>query len=76
MSPSLFDEVPQLCEDLNYEIARHNLEYADNYRAAIKGNHESEQDYNAVIKRGCCGRFDTTTVINGITYMIGCNYGH
>lgn len=76
MSPSLFEQIPQLREDLNYEIARHNLDYADNFRAAIRGNHESEDAYYALAKRGCCGRFDTTTVINGITYMIGCNYGH
>jgi hypothetical protein len=72
----IFNTVPETLEDLEYQIARYDLEYVDNYRVAIKGDKESENAYKESIKRGCCGRFDTTTKIKGVEYRIGCNYGH
>lgn len=76
MSNDLFEKVPQLMEDLRYEIGRNDLDYADNFRVAIKGNDESERAYEVLSERGCCGRFDTTTKVDGVVYLIGCNYGH
>jgi hypothetical protein len=76
MSKDLFQEIPQLLEDLRYEIGRNDLDYADNFRAAIKGDFESEEAYNAIAAKGCCGNFNSTTKIDGVVYLIGCNYGH
>lgn len=76
MTRNLLEEIPQLREDLSYEIARHDLDCADNYRAAIKGDDASEEDYNKVRAKGCCGSFDTTTKVEGVEYLIGCNFGH
>jgi len=66
----------QAMRDLDYEIARHGLEYADNYRACRLDDAEGLAAYNRQAARGCCGAFDTTTKIDGNKWAIGCNYGH
>lgn len=66
----------QIWEDLEYEIARNNLEYADNYRAY---NFDTGKGFKAYVKatnKGCCGFFESATKLNGEKWVIGCNYGH
>jgi len=72
----LFEQVPELLEDLYYNIARYDLEYADNFRVCVVGDEVQESMYNKAIEKGCCGQFDTYTTIQGVKYRIGCNYGH
>lgn len=62
--------------DLEYEIARNGLDYADNYRVARMNNPAEMLEYARIRKTGCCGDFDTTTMIHGVKWAIGCNYGH
>lgn len=73
MTPELLEV---LKEELKYQIARHDLEYADNVRYARCDNAEQMAEYNRKIERGCCGRFDHKFKYQGVEYTVGCNYGH
>lgn len=66
----------QVIQDLEYEIARNELECTDNFRFARFGNSEEENAYDKQKTKGCCGFFDVTTKVDGVKWMIGCNYGH
>lgn len=66
----------QVMQDLEYEIARNELECVDNFRFARFGNDQEEEAYDKQRARGCCGEFDVTTKVDGVKWMIGCNYGH
>ena len=59
-----------------YEIGRDDLEYADNFRVARKDSPKQMEDYNKRVQRGCCGYMDTHIKIDGVKFIIGCNYGH
>jgi hypothetical protein len=49
----------------------------DNLRIALKGNLDSEEEYNNLRESGCCGRADhLLTVKSGRKYLVGYNYGH
>ncbi|KZX57770.1 hypothetical protein A3709_19295 [Halioglobus sp. HI00S01] len=75
-SDQLTADEKQALEDIQYEIDRHDLEYADNFRWYQEGDEEGEIAYNEAAESGCCGSFNTTTMINGQKWFIGCNYGH
>lgn len=63
--------------ELQYEIARHELEYADNYRAYRVRDNFLFDDWSTAYHQGCCGSFDTViTLKNGEKWIVGCNYGH
>jgi len=51
-------------------------EYADNFRHAIVGNVEQEQEYKRIYDGGCCGACDVLLEVDGETLMYGFNYGH
>ncbi|ATN92798.1 hypothetical protein QGX11_gp035 [Pseudomonas phage PPSC2] len=72
----LFEKYPEALEELNYQIARNNLDCADNYRIAIVGNDEQMADYEDKRAHGCCGDFDIRVTIGENKFDIGCNYGH
>jgi hypothetical protein len=61
---------------LFYEIGRNDLEYADNLRIARRDDQRQFESYLKKQKEGCCGSFDTCVSIDGIEWLIGCNYGH
>jgi hypothetical protein len=73
-----FERVPaDVWEDLLYEINKHNLEYADNYRAYNWTTGVHKKPYTKALESGCCGQFDTWTKDReGNIWRIGCNYGH
>lgn len=63
----------ELLEELDYEVGRNGLEYADTYRATPidQGYAEHAQ------KVGCCGVYETHHKCrSGNMYYLGCNYGH
>lgn len=72
----IFKQYPKALEELHYQIARNDLEYADNFRVAVVGNHDQMDYYEDKRARGCCGLFDIRVTIDGIKFDIGCNYGH
>ena len=66
----------QVMIDIDYEVGRNQLEYADNYRAyRLKdGLGQLEFDHNK--RNGCCGEFESSTIVDGDQWIIGCNHGH
>lgn len=64
-------------ECIEYEVGRHGLEYADNYRAWRLSDNTGKADYIRAVKRGCCGFFDVVVITaKREKWLIGCNYGH
>ena len=63
--------------ELDYEIARADLDYHDNYRGyRFKDNYLFEE-YKRRAESGCCGVFETQVILeNGDKWIVGCNYGH
>jgi hypothetical protein len=52
-------------------------DYVDNFRWAVLGDLRQMEVYNAARANGCCGSFDgQVTAPDGLTYVVGCNYGH
>jgi hypothetical protein len=72
----IFKLYPKALEELQYQIARNDLEYADNLRVAVVGDHAQMDYYEDKRARGCCGTFDIRVTIDGKKFDIGCNYGH
>jgi len=72
----IFKMYPKAYEELQYQIARNDLEYADNLRVAVVGDHDQMDYYEDKRARGCCGSFDIRVTIDGVKFDIGCNYGH
>lgn len=62
--------------ELFYQIGKEGLEYVDNIRVALANDTIEFKEYDKKASQGCCGSFDTTVIINGDVYMIGCNHGH
>jgi len=72
-----FSDVPhQVWEDLVYEIGRNQLDYADNYRAYRWNDEFLKAEYIKATNSGCCGVFESSTIVNGDKWIIGCNHGH
>ena len=70
-------EIPeQVWKDLQYEIAKNDLEYADNYRAYRYKDKLFYDEYCYWDDRGCCGVFRSHTIVDGDKWIIACNYGH
>lgn len=79
----MFDNMQELMkrnrkvvEALQYAIDREDLECADNYRIAKRDDSWQRVAYDEAISFGCCGSFDTVVVVDGVEWMVGCNYGH
>lgn len=72
------ENVPEeVWENLEYEIARAELEYSDNLRAYRCFDLLYFEDFMKAEKGGCCGVFETSTTCNdGNVWIIACNYGH
>ncbi len=70
-------DIPQeVWDDLRYEIARNGLENADNFRAYRMRGHLGYEAYLNARNTGCCGFFESSTMVDGEKWIIGCNYGH
>lgn len=77
MSKEAFAEVPGwVWEDLDYEIARADLEYSDNLRAYRFRDLKHFKQFREAEARGCCGSFETVVARDGEKWIVGCNYGH
>ena len=67
-----------IVEEIDYQVARNNLEYASSYRAmpyrALKDNSSAYMRYKKLIS--CCGLWESSVSIDGHKWIIGCNYGH
>ena len=61
---------------LYYEIGRQGFEHVDNLRVAQANKFRQRIIYNKTLSRGCCGYFDSRVTVDGIEFLIGCNYGH
>lgn len=66
----------EVWEDLRYEIARNDLDNADNFRAYRYNDDFLKDAFLESVRRGCCGNFQSHTVVDGEKWIIGCNYGH
>jgi len=61
---------------ISHLVDKEDLEYDDNYRVALKGDDYDEMLYKSLQDSGCCGFLDVEIVISGVTWKVGCNYGH
>lgn len=59
-----------------FEKLTADLDCVDNRRVAEVGNKKHMSQYRYQQRNGCCGSTDTTVVVEGRTFAIGCNYGH
>ena len=67
------DDEVELLDELFYQIARADLEYADTFRATLVG--EGFEKHKT--KQSCCGVWESTYKCkSGRRYFIGCNHGH
>jgi len=66
----------QVIADIDYEVGRNQLEYADNYRAYRLKDGLGQREFNHKRRKGCCGEFESSTVVDGDQWIIGCNHGH
>jgi len=57
-------------------IIKKDYDLNDNYRFAIVGNKDQEDEYCKIQKCGCCGFYDEEIEIAGIKFKVGFNYGH
>lgn len=55
---------------------RREDEYADNWRACVRGDAEGEQKFAEIEAHGCCGSYDGEIIVGGVLYHVGWNYGH
>lgn len=70
-------DIPKVVwEEINYLAMKHDLEYADNFRAYRVGDEEGKQHFIEKHKHGCCGSWEGGCTIDGVKWVIGCNYGH
>lgn len=67
---------PKVVDELRYHISAHDLECADNWRIAKRDDSWQRVTYDEAISFGCCGTFDTVVVVDGVEWLVGCNYGH
>lgn len=63
-------------DDLEYHVQRLDLECSDNARVYKEGDDEGKLWYEMRRETGCCGCFESHTMVNGHKWFIGCNYGH
>lgn len=68
---------PEVLKELLEIIENSNGEYyfCDNFRIS-NGNKVDELIYETQRISGCCGFYDNTIEVNGVTYKVGFNYGH
>lgn len=71
--------------DFPQEVIEYAQGYMDNFscpdrlRFFLKGDKESESEYEEIRKKGCCGFMDYQKypfLIGGGEYYFGFNYGH
>ena len=63
---------------LDKMIEDQELDCVDNERIALVGDMEQEAAYGETQAEGCCGFLDELYIDSetGMTFMVGCNYGH
>jgi len=61
---------------LNQEILIGDFEDVDNCRVARKDSPEEMAAYQEAREGGCCGFWDTEILVDGVVFLVGCNYGH
>ena len=67
----------EVVEAIEYEAARCELEYVDNYRAYRVSDNFLKEDFINKFSFGCCGSFESHCIdLAGNKWIIGCNYGH
>jgi hypothetical protein len=70
----LFDQYPQCLEELQYQVARSDLEYADSFRMCFEDDAFQKRDYHKAVS--CCGTREFRMKVDGRYVLLGCNYGH
>ena len=67
----------EIIKAIDYEAGRHDLEYADNYRAYRVNDGFLKSQFFHRRKQGCCGELESNYIdLSGNKWVIGCNYGH
>lgn len=69
--------MPNKVEDeINRLVEEEDLEYADNYRAYRIGNSKEHAAFNEATAEGCCGDLHWNFELDGVAWIVGCNFGH
>ena len=66
----------QVLLDLQYDEFRFGLDYADSYRAVRKYHPAPGARKRFAQCVSCCGVYESSTIVDGVEWIIGCNYGH
>ena len=74
--PSFEYVPPAVWRKLTYLIEKFGLDYADNFRAMRVRDGLHSKDFTAAEYEGCCGCFERKVLVNGVEWIVGCNYGH
>lgn len=72
----LFQRYPKVVAELHRLIEVNDLEYADNLRIAKADDSWDRLDFDEAAYRGCCGCFTRVVNVDGVDFIVGCNYGH
>ncbi len=67
-------EINDYLRNFTYEDS--GYEYVDNVRVAWEEDPYEVQAYYRAQRSGCCGFYDETVVFQGLSFLIGFNYGH
>ena len=71
-----YEVPPQVWADLEYEAARSEKDCIDNFRAYRVKDNFLKKEYIQAFNSGCCGVFESSTIVDGDKWIIGFNYGH
>lgn len=70
-------EIPrEVYDEIEYQVQRLDLDCVDNRRAYKVGDESGRLEFIEAAKSGCCGSWESSAIIDGVKWIIGCNYGH
>lgn len=79
MNRASFTNVPQeVWDDLETQIAIHLPDEGcvDNRRAYRVRDGLHKSDFVTAENSGCCGFYNSYSIVDGDMWFVGCNYGH
>ena len=79
MNRARFNNVPQeVWDDLEYQVKTVLADEScvDNRRAYRVRDSLHKSDFVTAEKSGCCGFYNSHSIVDGDMWFVGCNYGH
>lgn len=73
---ALFYRYPKVGSELQRLIEVNDLDCVDNRRMAKADDAWQRIEFDEAAYRGCCGTFERIVNVDGVDFLVGCNYGH